>query len=374
EGEGFFEQFEYPSWTPEAAAATVRARVRLEQHQREADVTTAATHSVRLVPGRVITVEQMPDAFLDGEYLVTEVRHRVAQRSDEEPYVAECRLATRGERTYRPAVCAPPRVDGVESATVTGPAGEEIHVDDLGRIKLQTRWDTSGKSDDTTSAWARTTQMNMDGSMLLPRVGFPVAIAYRDGRPDMPIALGKLYDGGHRPPYALPAEKATASLMSATSPGGGSVNEVKLSDDAGKQAFGVQASGDQGVAVGGDASITVAVDEDHNVQGNLTEHVKGVHAVSVGGNQTITAGAVHATNVGVRVVTVGGDESTGADLNRIVDCGGGYTESIGGLSFTQCNTAVDTCKASYSLAVGGAVAVAAGCGTAESVLGVRTEI
>src|SRR5690606_15861239 len=157
EGEGFFEQFEYPSWTPEADAATVRARVRLEQHQREADVTTAATHSVRLVPGRVITVEQMPDAFLDGEYLVTEVRHRVAQRSDEEPYVAECRLVPHGERTYRPAVCEPPRVDGVESATVTGPAGEEIHVDDLGRIKLPTRRDPARQSHATTRPRARTT-------------------------------------------------------------------------------------------------------------------------------------------------------------------------------------------------------------------------
>ena len=169
-------------------------------------------------PGRVATLAGMPEPYLDGDYLVTEVRHRLDQRqgAGHRPYVADCRLVPHGERSYRPpAPNEPPRIDGLESATVTGPQGEEIHVDDLGRIKLLTRWDTSGRSDDTSSCWARTTQLNMDGSMLLPRVGFPMAIAYRDGRPDMPVALGKLYNGTHRPPYALPEQQ-----VSVPSPGG----------------------------------------------------------------------------------------------------------------------------------------------------------
>ncbi len=377
-GEGWLEHFEYPAWVADADAAGRRATVRLEQLRRDADVTTAATHSSRLIPGRYIHVADMPDADLDGDYLVVEVAHSYSQEGvghdKHGHYTARGVLVPHGEHAFRPA--APervPRMDGIESATVTGPAGEEIHVDDLGRIKLATRWDPSGKRDDRTSAWSRTTQMNMDGSMLLPRVGFEMAIAYRDGRPDMPVALGKLYNGKNRTPYNLPARMATASLMSGTSPGGGSVNEIRLSDDAGCQSFAVQASGDQGLTAGGDATISVAANEAHNVKGNLTEHIEGAQTISISGNQTITAGAAHATKVDARSVSVGGDENVGVDQSRIIDCGV-YTEAVGGLYFTQCNTAAETCKASFMQTVGGALGVAAGCGTAESVLGARSEV
>lgn len=375
-GEGFLEQYEYPAWVVAADAAARRAAVRLEQHQRHADVVKGATLSVRMIPGRVVAFDNLPDSYLDGEYLVTEIRHRLDQREgpDSQPYAARCTFVPHGERTYRPAAPTdPPRVDAIESAVVTGPAGEEIHVDDLGRVKLLTRWDTSGKSDDTTSAWARTTQMNMDGSMLLPRVGFPMAVAYRDGRPDMPVALGKLYNGTHRTPYPLPEKKATASLMSITSPGGGSVNEIKMSDDDGAQSFGVQASGDQGITVGGDATIDVAVDETVDIKGSFSEHIMESEVSTIGGNQTITTKATHATKVGARIATIGGNEEIGATKNCAIKCAGAYTESVAGVHFTRCNVASDTCKASFVQGVGGAMVVAAGCGTSEMVLGARTE-
>ncbi|MEM6788891.1 MAG: type VI secretion system tip protein TssI/VgrG [Myxococcota bacterium] len=375
-GDGYLEHYEYPAWVPHADAAQTRARVRLEQRQRDEVVVVGQTLSARVVAGRVVTLEDMPEADLDGAYLAVGVHHRVEQRRDDgtQPYRAEVTMVPHGARTYRPEVPTEvPRLDGIDRAVVTGPSGEEIHVDDLGRIKVLTPWDASGRTDDRTSAWARTTQWNMDGSMLLPRMGFPMAVAYRDGRPDMPVVLGKLYDGGHRSPYDLPAQRATASLLSDASPGGGNVNEIKLTDDAGTQSFGVQASGDQGVAVGGDANITVAVDEAHNVQGNLTEHIQGAATFSVGANQTITAGTAHATKTGARTVNVGGSENVGADLNHVVDCGGAYVESVGGLYFMQCNTAAETCKASFAQVVGGAVVVAAGIGLSEAVLGARTE-
>ena len=140
-GEGSLEQYEYPGWVLEGDAAERRAKVRLEQHQRDADHAIGATRSVKLAPGRVVQLAAMPDDFLDGEYLVTEVRHALDQRDTNrsKPYVAECRLVPHGERSYRPvAPLSQPRVDGIESALVTGPSGEEIHVDDLGRIKLKT--------------------------------------------------------------------------------------------------------------------------------------------------------------------------------------------------------------------------------------------
>jgi type VI secretion system secreted protein VgrG len=41
-----------------------------------------------------------------------------------------------------------PRVQGVQTATVVGPKGQEIHTDEFGRVRVQFPWDREGKSDD----------------------------------------------------------------------------------------------------------------------------------------------------------------------------------------------------------------------------------
>ena len=73
----------------------------------------------------------------------------------------------------------PPRpvVRGVQTATVVGPEGEEVHVDEHGRVKVQFHWDRLGKSNDSSSCWVRVSQAwagNGYGAMFIPRVGHEV--------------------------------------------------------------------------------------------------------------------------------------------------------------------------------------------------------
>jgi len=379
-GKGPLEHYEYPAWVPDVEAAARRAKVRLEQLQRAAEYATGESHSTRLLPGRVVTVDGIADADLNGDYLITEVRHELLQPSDESEarhYRNEVELVPHdGTRGHRPALpSARPRIHGIESAQVAGPAGTEIHVAELGEVKLRLPWDRSGIEDDTASCWARSMQLNMDGSMMLPRVGWEVSVAYRDGSPDQPLVLAKLYNATATVPYALPESRATASLMSGTSPGGGSVNEVRLVDDAGKQQLGVQASGDQGVTVHQNLTTTVAVDEKYNVKGDLTESVKGAQTLSVGANQTVTVGSGCMTKVaGGRAVSVGAVEKIGVDLSCVLDCGGGYSEAIGGLHFVRCNQSNDTLKAGLVQTIGGAMVISAAGGVNEQVVGARKEL
>src|SRR5690606_3585522 len=135
------------------------------------------------------------------------------------------------EHPYRPPrTLRRPRVHGKESAVVTAPPGEEIHVDDMGRIKVHFYWDREQPVDDTASCWVRTQQQNTTGAMFLPRVGWEVDIGFLHGDPDRPVMLQKMYNDEEKPPYELPGNLVQSSLRTSSSPGGGGTNELRLND------------------------------------------------------------------------------------------------------------------------------------------------
>src|SRR5262249_8447072 len=152
-----------------------------------------------------------------------------------------------------------------ESAVTTGPGGEEIHVDDYGRVKLRFLWDRSGIGDDRSSHWARSLQPAISAPMMLPRVGWEVVVAYLDGVPDHPFVLGRLYTATAVAPYGLPGAGASSGLQTRTTPGGAAVQEVRMSDDAGSEGYSVEAARDHTEDIGGDADTDTGIDEDHNV-------------------------------------------------------------------------------------------------------------
>ena len=61
----------------------------------------------------------------------------------------------------------------LQTAIVTGPAGEEIHCDKYGRVKVHFLWDRAGKRDDTSSCYVRVSQPwagKWGGTWFLPRM------------------------------------------------------------------------------------------------------------------------------------------------------------------------------------------------------------
>jgi type VI secretion system secreted protein VgrG len=382
-GEGAFELYEFPACVPHAEAAAARATVRLEQLQRLQVSARGRSGCTRLQPGRVVRIDGASDEAFNGDWLIVEVAHEIEQAGRDgaaaRPYrntaVLVPRKVDRRDRCFRPAPpTSRPRVEGIETAVVTGPSGEEIHVDDLGSVKLALPWDPSGVRDDTSSRWARTLQMNMGGSMLLPRVGWEVGVGYIDGNPDEPFVLGQVYNAAKAPPYPLPAMKATSSLQSATSPHDGSTNEIRTGDTAGGQEMFVHASNTQAVSVGASASTTVGVNETHDVKRGYGLHVKGAQTIAVGAAQHIDVGSDAQTLVkGARSETVAAIEDIGVTANRHVQTGG-YTEAVGALYGLLCNEAATTVKGPFTELVGGNLAQAAGLGTHESVAAMRIEL
>jgi type VI secretion system secreted protein VgrG len=148
-----------------------------------------------------------------------------------------------------------PRVDVprpcLQSAFVVGPAGEEVHCDAHGRVKVRfpgTRPEDhehaqgAGASDsDRDSAWVRvasTWASSHWGTITLPRVGDEVIVDFLGGDPDKPIVVGRVYGGTAPPPSfsatgALPGNRHLAGIKSKEVQGV-RYNQLRLDDTHGQ--------------------------------------------------------------------------------------------------------------------------------------------
>ena len=66
----------------------------------------------------------------------------------------------------------------MQTAIVVGPAGQEIHTDEYGRVRVQFHWDREGAYDEKSSAWVRVASTwagSNFGFMAIPRIGQEVS-------------------------------------------------------------------------------------------------------------------------------------------------------------------------------------------------------
>ncbi|MFJ1471405.1 type VI secretion system Vgr family protein [Massilia orientalis] len=139
----------------------------------------------------------------------------------------------------------------LQSARVVGPAGEEVHCDEHGRVKVRfpgTRpedhghaQDAGASDSDRDSAWVRvasTWASNQWGTITLPRVGDEVIVDFLGGDPDKPIIVAQVYGGTAPPPSfthtgTLPGNKYLAGIKSKEVQGT-RYNQLRLDDTPGE--------------------------------------------------------------------------------------------------------------------------------------------
>ncbi|WP_046684693.1 type VI secretion system Vgr family protein, partial [Janthinobacterium sp. KBS0711] len=148
--------------------------------------------------------EERPDSIAEREYLILSVEHSASNNYqvglNAQSHYVNNMLCVRRDIRWRPGRgynSTPCIVAGVQTALVVGPAGEEIHTDALGRIRLQFHWDRLGEFDERSSPWIRV-MMPMAGPQMgqiaLPRVGQEVVVQFQDGNIDHPIVIGVVYN------------------------------------------------------------------------------------------------------------------------------------------------------------------------------------
>lgn len=296
-----YEVFDYPAPVARESSPAVErvAKMRVQELQTPQMRAHGSGNVIGLATGKLFTLTQHPRDDFNKKYLVqsieVEANNDSFQTGSGEPWsFAVAVTAVDAKEAFRPARVTPkPLVHGSQTAIVVGPKGEEIHTDELGRIKVQFHWDRQGTLDENSSCWIRVGQTWAGknwGAIQLPRVGQEVIVSFLEGDPDEPLIIGSVYNGAQMPPYALPANKTQSGVKSRSTPRGvaSNANELRFEDKQGAELFYIQAEKDFEAQVKNNSTVSIGQDETIDVGANRTATVAGDETVTIGGNLTVT--------------------------------------------------------------------------------------
>lgn len=252
---------------------------------------------------------------------------------------------------FRPALLTrKPAMAGPHTATVVGPAGEEIHTDKYGRVKIQFHWDREGEFNENSCCWVRVASQWVGGRfgmVSLPRIGAEVLVEFLDGNPDRPVITGMLYNEIHMPPWVLPDNRTQSGILSRSSRDGGydNANALRFEDCKGKEEVWLHAEKDQRIEVENDEGHFVGHDRKKDIKNNETTSIGVNRTESVGANEDIIIGANRTEKVGgnesitimqAKSETVALASAEQVGLGRNLAVGAAYTIEVG----AAMNTAV----------------------------------
>ncbi|KPA12311.1 type VI secretion protein VgrG [Candidatus Magnetomorum sp. HK-1] len=203
------------------------------------EIVEAQSICPRILPGFTIRIFNHPLESMNQELLIIKTIHTGSQPQlmnkkgggIEGSRYSNSFYGTPSNTQYLPERSAKkPCMNGIHTAIVVGPDGEDIYTDKLGRVKIQFHWDRNGSRDEFSSCWIRVSQNwagKNTGMFFLPRVGQEVIVSFVDGNPDNPLIVGSVHNAQMPPPYSLPEDRYISTIRSGTSE---KANEISLND------------------------------------------------------------------------------------------------------------------------------------------------
>jgi len=273
------EVYDYPGKYLDQGRGKKLTQIRLEESIMYKEKAEGQSSCIRFIPGFKFKLKDHERNNLNQEYLLIELIHNGTQpqsleeRSDTEEGTSYSNdfMGIPSSVTFRPEKKTPKTiVEGMQTAWVTGPKGEEIYPDEYGRVKVQFHWDREGKKDDKTTCWLRVAQFWAGkgwGSVFIPRVGDEVLVDFLEGDPDKPIVVGSFYNEDAKPLYKLPDEKTKSTIKTKSYPNDPGFNEIRFEDKKGDEEIFIHAEKDENEVIKNNRSISVG--------GTHTETIKG---------------------------------------------------------------------------------------------------
>ncbi len=278
-----------------------RTRTDPDEAQRIADQASSAktnksrrfgfdSSALDLAAGGVLAINGHPLAEKEGDLLVTRMTMSGASKGE----IGASLSAVSAKEPFKPEAVTPiPSNQGVEAATVVGPAGETIHTDEFGRVRVQFHWDRYGKMDENSSCWIPVNQPwagDAYGSLNLPRIGQEVMVSYLGGNLEEPVIVGRMFTNLLRPAFPMPQNKTQSGFRSSTVPANGGYNELMFEDKQGSELVRARAEKDMTTRVNNDQSLSVGRHRSDTIEGNDKEAVQGDQSHNVDGNKTTSIG------------------------------------------------------------------------------------
>ena len=324
-----YEIFDYPGRFKDEQHGQDFTRYQMDGLRNDAEKGTGVSNSPNLWPGTNFTLLNHPQVPLNRSWQVVSSIITGAQpqaqhgNQGQGTTLSNQFTAIPADRTWRTSPRPKPKVDGPQSAIVTGPAGEEIFCDEHGRVRVKFHWDRYHSKTEDSSCWVRVSQAWAGagfGNLAIPRIGQEVIVDFLNGDPDQPIIMGRTYHQDNRSPGSLPGTKTQMTIRSKTYKGDG-FNELRFEDATGKEQVYIHAQKDMQTEVLHDRTTTV--NHDH------TETVKN--------NQTVTVGVGQVVNVGSKKegghdqkITVTHDQKITVQNNQTLDITENREKNVGG--------------------------------------------
>lgn len=325
-----YEHYEYTA-TYDFPGIKTLSKQRIEAEEVPMNVVEGSSACSSFYAGGKFKIKKHVFSEEQGGYIITSIKHKAHDDSylisdnNSSFYENEFRCIPEEVHFRPPLVHQKSRVYGPQSATVTGPSGEEIYTDQDGRIKVQFHWDREGKKDENSSCYLRVMQPWAGatwGTSFIPRIGMEVVVDFFNGDPDRPIVTGSLYNGDNKQPYT---SKTQSGIKTRSTKGGSSsnFNELRFDDKKGQEEIFLQAEKDLNAVIENNETHEVGNDRSKNVGNNESSSIGKSRDKSVGENQSESIGKN-------KTIDVGENHTENIAKNKTMDVGGNHAETIGG--------------------------------------------
>ncbi|MDE1462717.1 type VI secretion system Vgr family protein [Spartinivicinus poritis] len=353
------ERYHYPGQYLRPDAGNKQGKRQLEADQASQVNIVGKSTSVRLIAGYRVQLQQHPTNRLNQEVIIKQVNH-----VGEQPQAEEEEATTNRGSQYHNSFTAMPaeqpfriksqqtklHLKGLQTAVVSGPAGEEIYTNEYGQIKIQFQWDRQGQNDENTSKWVRVIHNWTGpqwGQLTLPRLGQELMLDFINGDPDQPIALSRIYHANNKPPYKLPPNKTRLTLKSQSSLGGDGFNEIRYEDKKGQEQIFFHGEKDWNLIVKHVQREQIQANRHLIVDASRYETIKGEHHRKkdqlanreIGQSENITSGQQYQLKTAsIHTEKTGTEQQFQASMKMVIEAGNEATVTAGG-SFIKVNAA-----------------------------------
>ncbi len=335
------EVYDYPVGYREQGVGDMLAKLRLDALTAEKRYVEGTSNVAQFASARIFEFTHTEAIDWSGSYFLVRVEHRYqmkAPRSERRQAVEagyeNTFFAIPSSVAWRPTLRTPhPVIQGNHTATVRGPASEEIHTDVYGRAKVQFHWDREANGLDD-SRWIRVLQ-ETSSSMVLSRVGWEIVVGYIDGDPDRPVGVGRNMNGKMMPMYGQPDRKNIMTIKTESYPGKQGNNELRIDDTAGAMRMDFHAQRDHTNTVENDRTEKITNDHFHLVKLGLDRAVAGNQVVTIGANETKDVQLNFTETVkSDRTENIGGSEKVDVKVVSALNVEKNEKVSIGSVRFT----------------------------------------